>query len=653
MNSSEVLWSPSTQRSASSHLTRFIGQINSRFGLSIEDALSLYQWSIEHSSDFWSELVVFSGVQFRRAADQVWQRSSDTSRIPRGRWFPGAQMNMAENLLRFRDDRSALIFWGEDRVRCSVTYSELSERVAKLSAQLKEWGVGVGDRVAGMMPNIPDTVIAMLATNSVGAIWASCSPDFGVPGVLDRFGQIAPKVLFAADGYFFKGSVIDCTEKIAQIRAGLPTLEQLVISAYTKVSTAKIPRCTSFEEILGRPEVAIEFTSVPFDHPAYIMFSSGTTGKPKCIVHSAGGVLLELQKEHLLHTDISRDDVVFYQTTCGWMMWNWLVHVLGCGATIVLYDGAPFHRNAQILFDLADHAKITVFGTNAKYLAACQKEGVSLRHSHSLSSLKTILSTGSPLAPESFDYVYREIKSDICLSSISGGTDILGCFALGSPTLPVRRGELQMRSLGLGVEVFDVAGRPLRNKMGELVCTNPFPSMPVGLWGDQNHERYYATYFARFPGVWHHGDFVELRDSGGMIFSGRSDAVLNPGGVRIGTAEIYRQVESIPEVLESVAIAQEWQKDVRVVLFVRLRDGIVLDDELRKRIAAIIRSNASPFHVPKKILQVYDIPRTRSGKIVELAIREIVHGRPIENREALANPEALIEFSNRPELISE
>jgi acetoacetyl-CoA synthetase len=574
--------------------------------------------------------------------------------MPGARWFPEAKLNFAENLLRRQDPSPAIIFRGEDRVIRRLTHAELYAQVSKLAQALRASGVEQGDRVAGILPNMPEAIIAALAAASIGATWSSCSPDFGTQSVLDRFGQIRPKVLFAADGYFYNGNTHDSLTRIAEIVSALPSVEQTVIVPYTREDpafAASLSQATGWgefvEPFMARP---IRYTYLPFDHPLYIMYSSGTTGTPKCIVHGAGGTLLQHVKEHLLHVDLKRDDRFFYFTTCGWMMWNWLVSGLASGATLLLYDGSPFHPHGNALFDYADAEGMAVFGTSAKYIDAVQKAGLVPRRSHKLNKLKAILSTGSPLAPESFDFVYQNIKTDVCLASISGGTDIVSCFALANPILPVWRGELQCRGLGLKVDVFDDDGHPVPGKKGELVCTAPFPCMPIGFWNDLDGAKYRAAYFERFPGVWCHGDYVELTEHDGLIIHGRSDAVLNPGGVRIGTAEIYRQVEQFDEVLESIVIGQEWAGDVRVVLFVKLRDGYALNENLVARIKQQIKANTSPRHVPAKVVQVADIPRTRSGKIVELAVRDVVHGRPIKNTGALANPEALEHFKERPEL---
>ena len=618
-------------------------------GRRFESYPDLHRWSVDSREDFWRLAWDFCEVIGEPGEGPFLE---DAERMPGARFFPNASLNFAENLLRRSDPGEALVFHSETGERSVVSFEELRARVASLSAALRDMGVRPGDRVAAYLPNIPETAIAMLATACIGAIWSSCSPDFGARGVLDRFGQIEPKVLFAADGYFYNGKTHDLRERIAEVRAGLPSVEETILVSFAH-------RHASPGELLGRPfeelaqagdEASPHFERFPFNHPLYILYSSGTTGTAKCIVHGAGGTLLKHLVEQRLHCDLRPTDRFFYYTTCGWMMWNWLISGLASEATLLLYDGSPAWPDPGALFDLAERERMTVFGTSAKYIDALSKQGVEPIHSHDLSSLRVILSTGSPLAPESFDYVYAKIKRDVWLASISGGTDIVGCFVLGDPTRPVWRGEIQAPALGMSVEVFDDAGRPMREGRGELVCTAPFPSMPVGFWNDPGDRRYRAAYFERFPGVWCHGDWVERTEHGGLVIYGRSDAVLNPGGVRIGTAEIYRPVERVDEVVESLAVGQEWQKDMRVVLFVRLREGLELGDELRERIRREVRRQASPRHVPAVILQVPDIPRTRSGKIVELAVREAIHGRQVRNLEALANPEALEHFRNREEL---
>jgi acetoacetyl-CoA synthetase len=645
------MWAPSPERVQAARITEFMRAASARHGLRLDDYAGLYDWSIDRREDFWHFVWDWCGVRGTRGDDVL----DDGDRMPGSAWFPGARLNFAENLLRRRDDADALVFRGEDQVRARWSYRELYDEVSRVARGMRAAGVRPGDRVAGFMANMPESVIAMLATASIGAIWCSCSPDFGVRGVVDRFGQIAPKLLFAVDGYWYNGNHYDCLEKLRSIVAELPTVERLVMTGYTRPAPPLdgLPRAVMWEAFAGAHAAGeIEYARLPFDHPLYIMFSSGTTGVPKCIVHGAGGTLLQHLKEHVLHTDIRRDDRVYYFTTCSWMMWNWLVSALASEAALLLYDGSPFHPGPGAIFEYADAERMTAFGTSAKYLESVAKSGLVPRERYGLASVRTMLSTGSPLAPESFDFVYQQIKSDLCLSSISGGTDIISCFALGAPILPVWRGELQCRGLGMAVEIWDEEGRVICGERGELVCVRSFPSMPIGFWNDPDDAKYRAAYFERYPGVWCHGDYAQLTEHGGLIIYGRSDAILNPGGVRIGTAEIYRQVEQIDEVLESLVIAQEWENDVRIVLFVRLREGLTLDNLLATRIRLRIRENTTPRHVPAKILQVGEIPRTKSGKIVELAVREIVHGRPVKNVEALANPDALEDFRDRIELKS-
>ncbi len=649
------LWTPSQARIDGSQMSRFMAFSRQHHGAPDGDYADFYRWSVDHKEAFWPAVWAYCGVK----ATTPWRKVfAPGAEFLKARWFEGAELNFAENLLRHcatQPGQPALIFWGEDQVRRELSYGQLGAQVAAVAGALRTMGVQPGDRVAAFMPNLPETIVAMLATASLGGVWSSCSPDFGRNGVLDRFGQIEPKVLFVADGYFYKGKIIDSLARVREIAAALPSLQRVVVVPYVSMA----PDLTGLPAALTLADFAaqgagksLRFVPQPFNHPLYIMYSSGTTGVPKCIVHGAGGTLLQHLKEHVLHTDIGPSDRLLYFTTCGWMMWNWLVSGLASGATLMLYDGSPFHPKPDTLLNFAAQEGITVFGTSAKYLAAAEKEGVVPRKTHSIPKLRAILSTGSPLAPESFDYVYRDWKDDLQLASISGGTDIISCFALGNPILPVYRGELQCRGLGMQVEIYNESGQAVRGEKGELVCAAPFPSMPVFFWNDPGDEKYRAAYFSRFPGVWAHGDYAELTEHDGLIIYGRSDAVLNPGGVRIGTAEIYRQVEKLDEILECIAAGQEWDNDVRVVLFVKLRDNVVLDDALRTKIKKLIRDNTTPRHVPDKILAVPDIPRTISGKIVELAVTNVIHGRPVKNTDALANPDALRHFANRPELSS-
>lgn len=647
----QPLWAPSAERIAATRMDAFRRFINQRHAVQLADYPALHAWSVTEREHFWQAIADFFEVRFSQQPEAV-LREGPT--MPSAHWFPGATLNFAEHLLRRRDSHPALVAIGEDGSREQLTYAELAAHVAGLQQSLKAAGVGVGDRVAAFMPNTWQTVVGMLATASLGATWSSCSPDFGTQGVIDRFGQIEPKVLIAAAGYRYAGKNLDLTAKLNEILERLPSLQQLLVVPYSNPAAkagdfrtaARVSLWQGFYQAGGEPQ----FTPVPFEQPLYILYSSGTTGVPKCIVHGVGGTLLQHVKELGLHTDLTADDTLFYYTTCGWMMWNWLVSGLALGGPLVLFDGSPFHPTAERLIELIDAENISIFGTSAKFLAALEKAGAKPRETHKLSRLKAILSTGSPLAHESFEYVYRDIKADLCLSSISGGTDIVSCFALGNPTLPVWRGELQCKGLGMDVQVWNEAGRPVTGEKGELVCARHFPSMPLGLWNDADGEKFRSAYFDTFPGVWAHGDYAEITEHGGLVIHGRSDAVLNPGGVRIGTAEIYRQVEKVEEVLESIAIGQDWDGDVRVVLFVRLREGVTLSDELRQRICQVIRANTTPRHVPAKVIAVADIPRTISGKIVELAVRNVVHGKPVKNTDALANPQALELYRNLPDL---
>jgi acetoacetyl-CoA synthetase len=648
----QPIWKPGKERAESANINRFMRFVREQTGNEdIRRYAPLYDFSIRQPERFWQLVWEFCGIRATGDFDNV---LVDGDKMPGARWFPNVRLNFAQNLLRYKDDRIALIErneWGHKR---EFSYADLHTEVGKLAHAMRELGVVAGDRIAGFLPNIPETVIAMLATASLGAAWSSCSPDFGINGVVDRFGQIAPKVLFTADAYGYGGKRFDCLAKVRAVLKQIPNVEKVVVIPYSgaALKLKGIANAVAWPEFLGTTERALEFTPAAFDHPLYIMYSSGTTGVPKCIVHGAGGTLIQHLKELVLHSDVKREDKIFYYTTCGWMMWNWLVSSLAVGATVVLYDGSPFHPDGNVLWDLIDEVGISVFGTSAKWIAAVEKAGLKPRETHKLLTLKTILSTGSPLADESFDYVYRDVKERLMLSSISGGTDIVSCFALGNPLLPVYRGELQCRGLGLKVEILNDAGEPVREEKGELACTAPFPCMPVYFWNDANGEKYHNAYFSKIPNVWCHGDRALLTEHDGIVIYGRSDAVLNPGGVRIGTAEIYRQVEQLPEVLESITVGQDWENDVRVILFVRLREGIALDDALRDRIKKQIRDNTTPRHVPAKILQVTDIPRTISGKITELAVREAIHGRPVKNTDALANPQALELFRNLADLRS-
>jgi acetoacetyl-CoA synthetase len=580
----------------------------------------------------------------------------DATKMPGAKWFEDARLNFAENLLRYRDDRTAMVFHGEDRIRRKLSYAQLYAAVAGVADALKALGIRAGDRVAGFMPNLPETAVAMLAATSLGAVWSSCSPDFGIKGVLDRFGQIRPKVLFTADGYFFKGKRHDSLERISRIVHQIPSIRKIVVVSYTtgRPDIQDIDNGILYDDFISAtPPAAIEFAQLPFDHPLYIMYSSGTTGLPKCMVQSAGGILLHQLKEQILHTDLKREDTIFYFTTCGWMMWNWLMSALGVGATLVLYDGNPFHPGPEALWQIAQDEKITVFGTSAGYLAALQSTGLIPGEAFDLSPLRTILSTGSPLSVEGFEFVYDQIKSDLQLASIAGGTDLNGCFALGDPMAPVHAGELQCRGLAMKVEAYDENGRPVIGRRGELVCTAPFPSMPIYFWDDPDGRKYHAAYFDVYPGVWRHGDFIEITARGGVIFYGRSDATLNPGGVRIGTAEIYRQIDTIEEIEDAIVVGQEWRNDVRVILFVKMAPGHILDEDLMNKVRRTIRTHASPRHVPAKIIAVPDIPYTLNMKKVELAVRNTIHGREVRNKDALRNPESLAAFAAAKELQKE
>ena len=657
----KLLWTPSEQRIQSSNLSQFMAFARQQSGFEGSEYPQLHHWSITDKESFWQAIWQY----FKVVGEPGTKILSDAKQMPGANWFPEAKLNFAENLLRHTGQQAAIIERGEDGRRTEISYDELRQQVAKIARHLRELGVKKGDCVAGFLPNSQYAVIAMLATASLGAIWSSCSPDFGFSGVLDRFAQIEPKVLFATDGYYYGGKIIDSLPLVTKMHAALSSLEQVIITPYLDAEDRDsgyqqaVSNFSSWTRIQQTASPAsLHFEPMAFNDPLYVLYSSGTTGKPKCIVHSIGGTLLQHLKELALHTDVKKGSTLFYYTTCGWMMWNWLVSGLALGATLVIYDGSPFHPDKRILFDIADQEDIEIFGASAKYYSACEKFGLRPRHSHQLSSLQSILSTGSPLTHESFDYLYQAVKEDVCVSSISGGTDIISCFALGCPTLPVYQGELQCLGLGMDVAFYDEQGKTLETGKGELVCRQPFPSMPSGFWNDDQGRKYHAAYFERFPGIWAHGDYGELKPHGdvthleqqGVVIHGRSDAILNPGGVRIGTAEIYRQVEKIDAVFESIAVGQTWQDDVRIVLFVRLKEGENLGQSLIDNIKNTIRQNTTPRHVPAKIIQVADIPRTLSGKIVELAVRNMIHGIPVSNTDALANPEALALYENLPDL---
>lgn len=647
------LWQPEQKAIADANLTRFIAFAHDSLSPIIADYDSLYTFSINNPSDFWTGIWKFCAVSGDMGTPPY---LTEPAKMPGAAYFPGARLNFAQNLLSKSGQDDALVFWGEDKVRRRVSWDQLRQMAAGFQAHFKAAGIKSGDRVGAILPNMPETIAAMLGAAAMGAVWSSCSPDFGVTGVLDRFGQIEPSVLIACDGYYYNGKVINIGEKLGEISARLASLKQTIIIPYlgeAESIAASLPEALAWgEESWADAPAEPDFTPLPFSHPLYILFSSGTTGVPKCIVHSAGGTLLQHLKEQVLHCDIKPGERLFYFTTCGWMMWNWLASGLASGATLLLYDGSPFYPDGNVLFDLADAEGMNIFGTSAKYLDALKKQGYRPWDSHDLSSVRMLTSTGSPLAPEGFDYVHEAVKPDVHLASISGGTDIVSCFVLGNPLKPVWGGEIQGPGLAMAVDVVDDEGRHLGQGKGELVCRAPFPSMPIGFWRDGDGQKYHAAYFSRFANMWCHGDFAEWTAHGGIIIHGRSDATLNPGGVRIGTAEIYRQVEKLDAINESIVIGQEWDNDVRVVLFVVLSEGYELTDELRQQISATIRSGASPRHVPAKIIAVQDIPRTKSGKITELAVRDIVHGREIKNREALANPEALALFEDLPDLVS-
>jgi len=643
------IWEPSEERKRNANMTKFIGYVNERYGKKFSTYNELYDWSVSELADFWASIWDFCEVKASKPYDTV---ITPAERMMDTKWFQGARLNFAENLLRYRDNQVALIFKGEGQDAVKITYAELYDQVARLAKSLREIGVTAGDRVAGFMPNMIETTAAMLAATSIGAIWSSCSPDFGIKGVLDRFGQTEPKVLFTANGYFYNGKAFDSIERVAGILKDIPSVQKVVVVPYTekKADISSLPNAVHYEDFLSKEKgLEIQFEQLPADHPLYIMYTSGTTGLPKCMVQGAAGILVNQMKEMKLHTDVKREDTVFYFTTTGWMMWNWLMSGLTAGATLMLFDGSPFYPDAGVLWKLAQDEKITVFGTSARYLAEVERREVKPGKEYDLSSIKAVLSTGSPLPPESFEFVYRDIKKDVCLSSISGGTDINGCFFVGNPIGPVYAGELQCRGLGMKVEAFDENGNSVKNQKGELVCTAPAPSMPIYFWNDPDKEKYHAAYYDVYPNVWAHGDYIEITDTGIIVY-GRSDTTLNPQGVRIGTAEIYRQVESFEEIADSVVVGQNWDNDVRVILFVKLAEGVELTEDLEKKIKTAIRQNASPRHVPAKIIAVADIPYTINMKKVEKAVRNVIHGEPVPNIDALANPESLKLYENLEEL---
>jgi len=644
------LWKPSEERVKGTNMYRFMNFVNEKLGKDFTGYAPMYQWSIENIPEFWTLMWEFAEIKASKPYDQV---IDDVNKMPGAKWFSGARLNFAENLLRYRDDHVALIFKGEDQPSIKMTYTKLYDEVARVAKSLRQAGLKPGDRVAGFMPNMPESIIAMLAAASIGAAWSSCSPDFGIKGVLDRFGQIKPKVLFTANGYSFKGKHVDSLERIADILKELPSIEKVVVVPYTKKDPdiSHVPNAVHYKDFKSsESNLEIEFEQLPFDHPLYIMYSSGTTGLPKCMVQSAGGILTHQMKELMLHTDLKREDTIFYFTTCGWMMWNWLTCSLSLGATLVLFDGNPFHPDPGALWEMAQDEKITIFGTSAGYIAALRNAGVKPKKEYDLTSLKALLSTGSPLSVEDFEFIYKEVKNDLQLASISGGSDLNGCFALGNPMGPVYAGELQCRGLAMKVEAFDDNGKPVVNQQGELVCTAPFPSMPIYFWDDPDNSKYHSAYFDVYPNIWVHGDFIEINDRGGVTMCGRSDATLNPGGVRIGTADIYRLVEQMDEVEDSVVIGQNWKNDIRVILFVKLAQGYELTEELKGKIKSILRTNASPRHVPAKILSVPAVPYTLNMKKVELAVKKVVENKPVLNKDALSNPEALDYYAGIKEL---
>ncbi len=645
------LWIPSKDRIKNSNLSSFIKYVSKLNGKEIKNYNELYDWSVNEVEEFWKSIWILSGIIYSRNFKKI----LSGEKMPGANWFEGARLNFAENLLKYRDNKTAIISSRENQPNIKLTYKQLYQKVASCAEGLKKLGVKKGDRIAGFVPNYPESIIAMLATTSLGALWSSCSPDFGLKGVLDRFGQIQPKILFAVEEYQYNGKNIDCREKISQIVDKIPEIKNVVLiekffnfkKLSPKESTLnKKNNYLYFKDLISLSTQKLKFEQLPFDHPVYIMYSSGTTGVPKCIVHGAGGTLLQHFKEHSLHTNLKREDIITYFTTCGWMMWNWLLSALQIGATIFLYDGSPIYPDAKTLWKKIETEKITVFGTSPKFLTISQKSNVFPKKGFKLSSLKTILSTGSPLSAENFRWVYKNVKKDVQLSSISGGTDIISCFMLGNPILPVFPEEIQCRGLGMKVEAFDENGKSIIGKKGELVCTKPFPSMPVFFWNDPDRKKYKSAYFEEYPGVWRHGDFVKITDNGGIIVYGRSDATLNPGGIRIGTAEIYRIVEAMDEIVDSLVIGQNWKNDVRVILFIVLKKNTKLTSELIEKIKLNIRNSATPRHVPAKILRIDEVPRTISGKKVELAVTRLIHGERVDNKDALSNPASLEQFLN-------
>jgi len=637
-----ILWQPNPAKMEQSQMYDFLHLIDEKYRLAEPNYAALHQWSVDNIAEFWMEFWYYAQIVNSHQYSQV---VDDDRKMPGAKWFSGAKLNFAENLLQYRSDKTAIIFRGENGSEKRITQRELYNDVYRIASGLKKLGVGIGDRVAAFMPNIPETVIAMLATASVGAIWSSSSPDFGIKGVLDRFSQIEPKVVFAADGYFYNGKQFDSQDKLLGILEKLPTVQKVILVDFSgKRDSTKFDNAIRWEHFGNHETGEIHFEQLPFSHPLYIMYSSGTTGLPKSIVHSAGGTLIQHLKELRLHCDLTPDDTIFYFTTCGWMMWNWVISSLAVGSTLVLFDGNPFYPAPDALLKMADELDISIFGTSAKYIASLEDAGVKPKQISAFPKLKAITSTGSPLSSESFEYVYREWKTDIQLSSIAGGTDIISCFVLGNPLLPVHTGEIQCRGLGMAVDCFDLSGNQHIGEKGELVCKKPFPSMPVYFWNDADGAKYHKAYFEVYPNIWHHGDYVVISEHGGITMYGRSDATLNPGGVRIGTAEIYSIVENMDEIDDSVIVGQQWHGDERVVLFVKLKSGVLLDENLIKKISSNIRSGCSPRHVPAIIKTVNDIPYTLNGKKVEVAVKKIIHGEEVQNRDALRNPESLEEF---------